>query len=409
MTGTIGSQLLLILFAPILSRLYSPDKFGDYAVFTSVMSVVSVLVTLKFELAIILPKKERDATKIIILSLIILIALTLMLSMIIILFRSTLNEFLNINKNKMYLLFVPITFFLIGCFQLGNYWKIRQQKFSSISNSILARSSVILLVQGILGFLGLGSIGLIIGRVMGEFCGTIIITHKCFYDWFKQIKKLKKTTLYFIIYKYQAFPKYSAPQALFNSLSQNIPILLLTRFFGISVAGLYSMAIRLVLLPLDFISQSVRQVFFEKASRTYREGGNVYNLFVKSTLGLAIIGIIPMITFVIWGPQIFSFLLGKEWELAGNYARILSFWLYFLFINPPTTALLYVFNKQKIFFIYDICLFFARAIALFSCGYYKNLKLALICYTLVGALANGFLITYVYVKVKNTKVKLCPK
>jgi len=68
MTGTGLAQAIPVAISPILTRLYSPEDFGTFAVYMAVVSIASVLVTGRYELAIMLPKNDRDALHIVVLS-----------------------------------------------------------------------------------------------------------------------------------------------------------------------------------------------------------------------------------------------------------------------------------------------------------------------------------------------------
>ena len=55
-TGTTLAQAIPVLISPILTRLYSPEDFGVYAIYFSVLMITSVVATGKYEMAIVLPK-----------------------------------------------------------------------------------------------------------------------------------------------------------------------------------------------------------------------------------------------------------------------------------------------------------------------------------------------------------------
>ena len=82
MTGTAIAQAIPIIVSPILTRLYSPEDFGRLALFISIVSIMSVLATGKYELAIILPKKNSTAYQLVSLS----VMLSLVVSVLYILF-----------------------------------------------------------------------------------------------------------------------------------------------------------------------------------------------------------------------------------------------------------------------------------------------------------------------------------
>ena len=60
-TGTAAAQALPVVFSPLLTRLYSPEHFGLFALFVAFSSIFAVLSTGRYELAIILPEKHKKA------------------------------------------------------------------------------------------------------------------------------------------------------------------------------------------------------------------------------------------------------------------------------------------------------------------------------------------------------------
>ena len=63
MTGTTIAQAIPIAISPILTRIYTPEDFGVFALYISISTIFAVIVTGRYELAIMLPKKNKDADR----------------------------------------------------------------------------------------------------------------------------------------------------------------------------------------------------------------------------------------------------------------------------------------------------------------------------------------------------------
>ena len=50
--GSGGAQLMLIVAAPILTRLFTPEEFGIFAIYVAIVTFLSMGIFLKYELAI---------------------------------------------------------------------------------------------------------------------------------------------------------------------------------------------------------------------------------------------------------------------------------------------------------------------------------------------------------------------
>ncbi len=67
-SGTLFAQIISLISIPILTRIYTPDEFGLYSIFFAVTSVIGMVSSLSYEQAIVLPKSQRSADAILLLS-----------------------------------------------------------------------------------------------------------------------------------------------------------------------------------------------------------------------------------------------------------------------------------------------------------------------------------------------------
>jgi O-antigen/teichoic acid export membrane protein len=75
-SGTVIAQAISILVTPILTRLYTPEEFGLFAIFVAISSVLGSIANGRFELALLLPKVDKNAFEVFKLGLIINIVYT---------------------------------------------------------------------------------------------------------------------------------------------------------------------------------------------------------------------------------------------------------------------------------------------------------------------------------------------
>ena len=69
-TGSALSQLITYAAILLLTRLFSKELFGVYTLFSSAILILKPIVSLQLELAVVLPKRNKDAVNIFILSII---------------------------------------------------------------------------------------------------------------------------------------------------------------------------------------------------------------------------------------------------------------------------------------------------------------------------------------------------
>ena len=161
MTGTTIAQAIPIAISPILTRIYTPEDFGVFALFIAVTSIFGSIASGRYELAIMLPKKDEDAVNIFVLGLIITCFITIILFILMILFNDYLTKLLGNEEISFWLYFVPLTVFFTGLWNLLNYYNNRKKNYKDIANAIVVKSIVLVIFQLIVGLLKHGVIGLI--------------------------------------------------------------------------------------------------------------------------------------------------------------------------------------------------------------------------------------------------------
>ena len=98
MTGTTIAQAIPIAISPILARIYTPEDFGVFALFIAIISILGIIISARYDFAIILPKKDKDALHLLILSVLINFVLCLIFLIIVIIFNEKITLFKLMNN-----------------------------------------------------------------------------------------------------------------------------------------------------------------------------------------------------------------------------------------------------------------------------------------------------------------------
>ena len=407
-TGTALGQMITVLVSPILARIYTPEDFGILAVYISVVAILAVIICLRFELAIMLPEKKEEAADLVILSIFIAAFISLCLLFTFIIFNKNISVLIGHPEIRFYLYLVPLSTFFYGSFQAFSYWMSRSQKFNQLAAAKTTKEAAIAGTQLSLGaFLQAGALGLVAGQIAGNATATGILLVKSFNQIRRRFCSAISNNLKTVFIKYKKFPLFTSWAALLNAISQNIPAILLAFLFSPSVAGLYAIAIRVLHMPIALIGNSVKQVYYQKASEIYNDNRPVLRIFLKTTQLLALIAVIPFLIVILWGEPIFTFVFGTQWGSAGKYASILSFWLFFVFINPPSVITIYLLELNKVQLIYEIFLLIFRVLAIYV-GFilYKDVIVSISLFTIVGILFNFILVGIAFTKLKKEKKRI---
>jgi lipopolysaccharide exporter len=188
--------------------------------------------------------------------------------------------------------------------------------------------------------------------------------------------------------EYRQFPIYSAPREVINALSRGIPVLLLSNYYGIAVAGAYAFGVRMLSVPMGFVQGALRPVLFQKASEIHNRGGGLMVLYARITGGLFLAALVPSAILLMWAPQIFSWVFGTQWHTAGEFARWLVLWLALMLCSLPSTIFAQITRMQRQAFFFDIALIVVRTLSLVVGGMFLSALHTIVVFSVVSSGMN---------------------
>ena len=359
-SGSMLAQLIGIVASPILSRLYSPADFGVIGVIMGVVGLVSVLGSLKYEMALVVESDDSKAERLQTLCWRLLLASTVLSGVAILPARLWMSHFIN---DETLLTFLPWAFpiiFLTGLYEIYSFRLNRERRYKSLSTANVSRRLSLVLTQVFFGFCGAQALGLILGNLIGAVVAVLVLllTNRKIL----LFTKASSSDLKDVAKEHYRFAVYSAPQQFMNSLSQYLPVYLLGVFYGAAEVGSYWFAMRLLQLPAGIVGQSIRQIYYKEAAELINDWHGLRTLFRKTTFVLTCL-IIPLVLVIsIYGEEIFNMIFGEEWKMAGQFSQWMMIWIGGAFINPPAMALFSICGKQKILLVYDTILLCFRFI-----------------------------------------------
>ena len=367
-TGTTVAQIIPVVLQLILRRLFTPEAFGAFAIYFSVIGIIVVISTLKYEMAIVLPEKDKDAANIFILSLFINLVFNFLILLILIFFRSFIVKFLNFPQQfAFWLYFIPLSAFLFSSYQIINYWLIRQKAFKASSLNKILRRSFEGITQIAFGFSG-KSLGLVAGDIMGNIVNNIggyfqIMLHGFSFKYFS-LTKLK-----YVLRKYKQFPQFQAIPALMNTASLLLPFIIINKLYSGNITAQFDLSRMVLALPIALISVSFSQVLLQKLSEKRRRKEKILKHILKISLALFTLVIPGVIIIMLWGPDIFRLAFGLKWKEAGEFSQILVFTYAIQFVVSPLAVIFPALEKIKIaavwqtaYFIIIVVLFLLRGL-----------------------------------------------
>lgn len=404
-SGTIIGQLIPILATPLLARIYSPEDIGIFALYFSVISIGTGIICMKTDQVIVLPEKDNEAWRIYKIALKISKYLSFFCFCIFIIAKGfSLLELLNDIPNWWGL--IGLHFFINGIFQANTFLLNRFKFFGAIGKSKIIKGVVFTLLQ--LALYEFNEYGLISGALIASLVTVFFMESEISKYLAKPKKNQRSINIGFnhiernLLVKHKNFPIYTTSNALLNSTSNNLPMLLLGELFSFRITGLYSWANRIIQTPMSFILSSLQQVFYQEVASRVSQNKSIYKLVLNTYKKLFLFGLLPYGVMMIFAPHIFSFVFGEEWREAGTFTQLLIPWFFIMFLNSPITSIILVLNKQKKYLFFEIILFFGRLLALVL-GYFifQEAFYSILLYSIVGLGFNLFLTFYLLNLAKN--------
>lgn len=390
-SGTAGAQIIGVLLSPVITRLYGPEAYGLMGTFMAIVAIIAPISALTYPISIVLPKGDKDAKGLVKLSVIITLVISTIIGLLLLFFNNQIITLLGIEEIGGYIYLLPIVILFAGFYEVIEQWFIRMKKFSVSAKATLIQSIV---VNGSKVGIGLyypaASVLIVISAIQQGIRALLLLFFSDRTNRKKLISSLnEKISIRRLAKKYKDFPLFRAPEVLFNAISNSLPIILLTSFFGPATAGFYQIGRRVLQLPSELIGKAVGDVFYPRISEAANNGENLTNLIIRSTLMLSLIGVIPFGIVILFGPWLFGLVFGTEWVLAGEYARWMALWLYFGFINRTSVRALPVLNAQAFHLAYTIIRLIVRVSVLAIAFFVFNSDIvAIILIGISGALLN---------------------
>lgn len=380
MTGTVLAQLVPIAAAPLLTRLYAPNGFGLFAMYSSISLICAAIMAGKYELAIILPKSDQDSIALVQLCFLILSVVSLIMFVVLWFFQIEFGELLKNPEISPWLPWAAPALFLTGTYTIFSYWLNRKKRYRRLASARVAQSVAIASVNIGMGFSGFGVGGLIAGAFSGQITQALVMGIP-FIRTIRGIPRSKDRILA-MARKYVDFPKFSIPADLFGVVARELPVFLLATFFGAAEVGLYALTQRVLGAPIRLISNSFLDVFKERASNDFAKHGDCRAIFKKAFLSLVGILIIPFGLLMVAAPPVFSFIFGETWRSAGEFAQILSVMFFFKLIASPLSFTFYIAGKQKQDMVLHVFILVASFLSLSGGAYiFHSAKMSLVLFS----------------------------
>ncbi|MDH1706344.1 lipopolysaccharide biosynthesis protein [Acinetobacter johnsonii] len=357
--GTVFAHAITILALPLITRLYSPEDFSRLAIYTSLLGIFSVVACLRYEVAIPLPQSDDEAERLLIISIINSLLFSLILFLLLFFLNPIIIQWFGNRYFSQITWLLPLGVLSASLYSAFKFWCTRTRDFKVIAKTKFEQALSSVIAQLGLGWLGMTSIGMLVGQFFYNGAGFFSLLRKKSKFTNPNYKNIKQT------YKnYSNYPKYSVAEALFNTAGVHLPMLLIAIIAAPKEAGYLLLASKIMVIPMVLIGTSVSQVYYAHANEA-KNKGELAKFTRNCMLKLFKLGAVPLIVIGLVAPWGFALIFGNEWKRAGELVAWMTPWFLLQFLASPVSLVLHICMRQKLALVLQFVGFVLRVGSIF--------------------------------------------
>lgn len=371
----LAGAIITFIALPILTRLYSVKDFGSYGIALAVVSVLSTIANLRLDQALLVAD-DADKKSLIFEGAVFSTAIAIISGIVI-------SLILNVE-----MAFAVASGVLANTLLQSIYnYKFAAHKEYFCAGLNIFRSAIVVVVQlslplfihiSLVNSYNISSILMIVAMLL------YILKYQLYQVSWQAFKN------------YQDFIYSNTPHALLNSFSHNLPYYVVSHFVGVQAIGFYAIVERTLRVPINLISQTLRQYFIRKFKDTKSN-----QAALKSSVLLSFVSLPLFAIFFILPEPLYLWVFGSEWVGISTYFQILALGYWAVFCNPPSSAYLIAKRNSQVLFklqIVELLIKFALFVGLYLC---LDNKIYMLLAVPIALIFYNFAILMVVWRIKN--------
>lgn len=403
-SGTAINFLVAVLLSPITARIYGPDAYGILSIVTAIVLNISIVATLMYTQAIVLPDEEDKVFSLFQLLIILSLFFSLLTLLVILFFEKELKNKFNLELLGYWIYLIPPAVFIVSMNRVMSNWVLRvsaYKEYTKVNSGVQLGGRVSSIVYGI------ALSGPVLGLVLTDFITRLVelvfIVKITFKNSLKKIfSNYSKAKVVSVAKEYKNYPIYILPAEYLNVISDQIPLYLFTMHYGTSTVGSFAFAINILNIPNSLLGNTIRPVFLQKAKETFQTDPEKLKVITLALYKkLLLLGLIPFSILTIFGDKIFVTIFGEKWVEAGIFAGLLGNYFIFLLTSSPMVGVFFILKKEKLLMCFNAFLFLVKTVSLLlGIFVFKNDVYAITAYSVANSFAF-FLLSIVIFKLVN--------
>lgn len=392
-SGTIGSQTIILLSTPALTRLLGPTSFGELAIFSSIYAILAGVFTLKYEQSILLAKNDNVASSLTALTAQLSFAASLTLSLATI-------PFVLIKDLPFYWLALPLCTFLAALHTSAQQWAARRRDYRVYSFSLILGASIntsACLIAAIaygdspLVLIAAFTLGLIVSTgytLTHQKIGFSRVTTITREHWHRHVALIKL---------YRNFPMHVLPTSLAIGATNYAPPLILASAYSLTITGQYAIAAKFVLLPSVLLGGAISEAFRAEFMALVRNQAPISNLTRNFLLRTFIVSLPVFALITLLAPWAFTFAFGPAYEHTGTLVRYLALGAAGMLLSAPVQCIFVGLGKSRLGLLYQLTHSALPLLALYLAALALPVEYAIFLHSITVFFLSALIATAAYV------------
>jgi O-antigen/teichoic acid export membrane protein len=364
--GTALGQLVVIAASPVLTRLFSPEEFGVFGLFSSFLAVAAVAACWRLDFAIVSSRTDRQAASLLLQSVTLLFPNALLAGVALWLMQH--NGILAYDAlSPVACLAMAVAVIVTGMFGALRFWSAREMRFSAIGQAVLRQSLGRAGAPIALGAAGTGWEGLVGGEIIGRSLGIFHLARPAILRCSSLLARCRIGYHLKVLRRNWKFPSILLPSSLLDAIAGALPLPFIAVSFGPAAAGSFALVTRLASVPGALVAASLADVFQSHFGRDLRQNNAAaYGRLMRTAGALLAIGLLVFVPLGLLGPWLVPLVFGSEWREAGLYLQILAPLFLAAFVVSPLSRAIAVANRQELKLIIDVALLLVPIATLYA-------------------------------------------
>lgn len=353
LTGSVAAHAIPLLLGPALTRVYSPEAYGQFALLWTVSANIAVVGCARYEFALPLESTDEGAAVLMALCARILAAVTAA--------AAVAGAVLAVSGPMPLVWTLPWAVLAGGALQWLTLWATRSQRFGWLALARLVQQGGGAALQLLLGLLKMGPLGLMLGAAATALAAAGLLARPAPAGGWRGLWRRPRQALAATARKHRDFPLLNTPHAFLGALQDTLTLVLVAALAGDASAGAWAMALRYLKAPATLVGGALSQTLYPRLVNS-RDRSEAHAIVRHAVLGLAALALPLAAVLLLWGPGLFTLAFGAEWAQTGELARAIAPYIALHFIASPLAVVTMAWKAQAWALrlaLVGQCLFFA--------------------------------------------------